>query len=66
MSTRTLLWSTVRRVTDGVARLLELRVTGRVPTETPGPACRWCRDRLNCPSALERDPVLAVGAGADD
>jgi hypothetical protein len=47
-----LLWSTVRRVTDGVARLVELRVARRPPTESPGPACRWCVERGSCPSAL--------------
>jgi hypothetical protein len=46
-----LLWSTVRRVTDGIARLLELRVAHRTPTESPGPSCRWCIDRAHCPSA---------------
>ncbi|MDQ1391921.1 MAG: hypothetical protein QOF30_898 [Acidimicrobiaceae bacterium] len=46
-----LLWSTIRRVTDGIARLLELRVAHRSPTESPGPACRWCIDRPLCPSA---------------
>jgi hypothetical protein len=46
------LWSTVRRVADGVARLLELRVAGRPPTESPGPSCHWCGDRARCPSAL--------------
>jgi hypothetical protein len=46
-----LLWSTVRRVTDGIARLLELRVVGRCPTESAGPACRWCVERASCPSA---------------
>jgi hypothetical protein len=47
-----LMWSTVRRVTDGMARLLELRVTGRAPIESPGPACRWCIERTVCPSAV--------------
>jgi hypothetical protein len=50
------LWSTVRRVTDGIARLLELRIAGRPPTESPGPPCRWCVDRAECPSAVRGFP----------
>jgi PD-(D/E)XK nuclease superfamily protein len=61
-----LLWLTVRRVTDGLARLLELRVAQRPPTESPGPACHWCVDRASCPSAAlghARSEAYSPGPG---
>jgi hypothetical protein len=44
-----LLWSTVRRVADGVDRLVALRLGTRQATETPGPPCRYCPARPECP-----------------
>jgi hypothetical protein len=58
-----LLWSTIRRVTDGITRLVELRVAHRTPTESPGPACRWCVDRPHCPSA---STDMAAGISASE
>ena len=43
-----LLRSTLRRTLDGVERMIEIRFEGRLPTRTPGPACRWCVLRTDC------------------
>ena len=46
--TEDLLFSTVARVTDGVARVLDLAAGTRSATTAPGPACRWCPVRADC------------------
>jgi hypothetical protein len=43
-----MLWATARRTTDGLDRLSALRLTGKSPTETPGPQCRWCPAHGEC------------------
>lgn len=40
--TEGVLHAAVRRVIDGVARIVELRNTAREPQTAPGPSCRWC------------------------
>jgi hypothetical protein len=40
---------TVRRVADGIDRLIGLRLAGRPATATPGPPCRYCPARPDCP-----------------
>ncbi len=49
----------VRRATEGVTRMLELRLGLRSAALRPGRHCRWCPARITCPSA-------ATGDGADD
>jgi hypothetical protein len=41
----------VRRCTDGMVKLAELRLRERVATITSGPACRYCRVREGCEGA---------------
>ncbi|HUS62858.1 MAG TPA: PD-(D/E)XK nuclease family protein [Acidimicrobiales bacterium] len=43
--------ATVRRVSDGVIKLAELRLTAREPDITPNPACGWCPARDGCAGA---------------
>jgi hypothetical protein len=45
-----LLWSTTYRVADGLDRLVALRLGGRPPTVSPGPGCRFCPVRPECPA----------------
>ena len=40
--------STLRRTLDGLERMIEIRFEGRLPTRSPGPACRWCSIRSEC------------------
>lgn len=49
-----LLESAARRLVDGIRRWAEL-ADGDVPTESAGPQCGWCPDRLSCPSAVETE-----------
>lgn len=46
------LWSTMRRVTDGVRKIAELDA-GREPKLTPGIGCRFCPSRSVCESAID-------------
>jgi hypothetical protein len=48
-----LLWSTAYRVADGLDRLIALRLGGRPPTVSPGPGCRYCPARLECPAGQQ-------------
>lgn len=41
----------VRRTADGVRKLATL-ASGRPPTLSPGPACRWCVARTTCDGAV--------------
>ena len=49
--TADLLASAARRVADGTRALFELRLGGRPPTISPGPACGYCRERDACEGA---------------
>jgi len=41
--TEDLLWSTAKRLIDGIAKRIELEGRSkRPPVASPGPACRWC------------------------
>jgi hypothetical protein len=46
--TEDLLWSTVRRVTDGVERYVDLRTDQREPRRQPSHNCRWCPIAADC------------------
>jgi hypothetical protein len=46
--TEELLWSTARRVVDGVAVMVELAEADRPPTVVPSWACRWCPALPDC------------------
>jgi hypothetical protein len=48
-----LLWSTAYRVADGLDRLVALRLGGRPPTVSPGPGCRYCPVRPECPAGQQ-------------
>jgi len=43
-----LLFSTVARVNDGVARMLDLAAERRTPSVVPSTACRWCSVLDDC------------------
>lgn len=47
-----LLASAARRVVDGARLLYELRIEGREPGVTPGPACGYCSRRDDCEGAV--------------
>ncbi|MCH7790305.1 MAG: hypothetical protein IH940_12835 [Acidobacteria bacterium] len=54
-----LLESTVSRVIASAERIVALAEFDGEPTESPGPACRWCAERDDCPSGqrfIEDDP----------
>ena len=57
--TEELLRSALERVVRGAAAVIELRHDGRSPVLRPGPPCRWCPRRPDCPEGLrwleERD-----------
>ncbi|CAN5726197.1 hypothetical protein BH20ACT2_BH20ACT2_08510 [soil metagenome] len=55
-----LLSSTVRRVADGIDRMVELRAGDRPPVKRVSPSCRWC---VALPDCLEGTDHLAT---ADD
>ena len=60
-----LLRSTAHRVVQGVTKLVELQVDGREAAISPGPACRGCSDRHDCPGARmweERAEELALSS----
>lgn len=40
--------ATVRRISAGVARIVELRHGGRSPDRRPGPGCNWCPISHDC------------------
>ena len=46
--TEDLLDSTVRRVTQGVERIVEITYMKKTPELKPGPSCRWCPALDNC------------------
>jgi hypothetical protein len=46
--TENLLFSTVARVIDGAARILDLASAQRPPAVAPGPTCRWCSVLSSC------------------
>ena len=51
--TRDLLLSAAERVIDGAHRYVELVSRHRLPTVSPGPACRWCPVQLDCDEGTE-------------
>ena len=60
-----ILRSTTRRIADGVARIVEVRVRGAQANLTPGPQCGWCVRRQACEGAVtwaaaaeDRGPAL--------
>jgi CRISPR/Cas system-associated exonuclease Cas4 (RecB family) len=56
-----LLETTVVRVIASAERIVALADFDGDPTESPGPACRWCTEREICPSGqrfIEDDPDL--------
>ena len=61
--TAELLRSTLRRTLDGIERIVEIRFEGRAPTRRPGPACRWCPLRRDCPSG---QAWIAAGDSPDN
>ena len=46
--TEDLLDSTVRRVAQGVERIVEIAYMGKTPELKPGLPCRWCPALDNC------------------
>ncbi|HEX2039010.1 MAG TPA: PD-(D/E)XK nuclease family protein [Acidimicrobiales bacterium] len=46
------LFAAVRRIVDGVVKLVELQVDRRPPQVSPGPACGYCVLRAECSGAL--------------
>ncbi len=46
--TEDLLWSTAKRVVDGVAKVVELTAQGREPTKQPSGGCRFCPLLSSC------------------
>ena len=68
--TEDLLWSTAKRATDGIAKLIEL--TGRAPrrpTTSPSPGCRWCPGLHACSegrATLEKKDLDEQGVELDD
>ena len=61
-----LLFSTVARVVDGVARILDTRKREREPNTAPGPACRWCIALHDCETGrrfLEDGDETGLGDG---
>lgn len=55
-----LLRSSLRRTLDGIERMVEINVEGRVPGRTPSVACHWCSLRVDC------EPGQGFLAGAND
>ncbi|HEX2700596.1 MAG TPA: PD-(D/E)XK nuclease family protein [Acidimicrobiales bacterium] len=52
--------SAARRVVDGARLLYELRIEGREPAVTPGPACGYCTRRGDCAGAVVWQAERAV------
>ena len=46
--TEELLESTVRRISQGVERIVEIVYMGETPVLKPGPSCRWCLVSDDC------------------
>ncbi len=66
--TEDLLWSTAKRLVDGVAKLIELTArTPRTPATSPGPMCRWCPAFPTCDDGqrAEADRVAREQGEAD-
>jgi CRISPR/Cas system-associated exonuclease Cas4 (RecB family) len=61
--TPAVLHSAVRRVVDGVIKVVELSLGQRPPTKQPGASCRWCPVRPNC---VEGQAELARRAEAGE
>jgi hypothetical protein len=53
----------LRRTTDAIVRMASITAGGRTATLTPGPPCRWCGLRQDCPGGLEWN---SQGATAHD
>ncbi len=53
--TEDLLWSSAKRVVDGVAKLIALNEPNpATPNRTAGPNCRWCPINTECPEGIEQ------------
>ena len=50
--TEDLLRAALERVVRGAASVVELRHDARTPVLRPGPPCRWCPRRVDCPDGL--------------
>ena len=63
------LLAATRRVADAIVRMAEITCATRVAALTPGPACRWCGLRAECPGGIEWNARALDGdadeAGAD-
>jgi hypothetical protein len=56
----------VRRTVDGATRLAQLAAGLRSASVTPGPTCRWCRRRDDCPEAAAAGTAGSGEPGLDE